>query len=79
MADTFVQIFIVRLNWALEAIDETVFEQYNKFWERGLGFDDIISVDLRWLSLQFIVLAFGVLLDPSPKVQVKWPTEKSTP
>lgn len=43
-------------------------EKYDTFWSRKFGFDDFATVDLRWLALLFIVLAYGVLLDcPKPR------------
>lgn len=57
------------LNWTIDAVHPAVFmAKYDKFWERKFGFDDFSTIDLRWLALLFIVLAYGVYLDcPKPK------------
>ncbi|KAH0368907.1 hypothetical protein KCU65_g3744, partial [Aureobasidium melanogenum] len=37
------------------------------FWDRKAGCDDLTNLNLRWLSVLFIILAFGELLDcPQP-------------
>lgn len=61
--DALVSIFLKELNPVFDAIYEPTFwAHYNKFWERRFGEDDLDAVDLRWLSLLFVVLAFGELL-----------------
>jgi hypothetical protein len=67
--DRLVNVFITELNWTIDAIHPQSFRaKYDEFWERKFGFDDYASIDLRWLGLLFIVLAYGVFLDcPHPK------------
>lgn len=67
--DRLVEIFMAELNWTIDAVHPAFFmSKYDQFWERKFGFDDFASVDLRWLALSFIVLAYGVYLDcPKPK------------
>ncbi|EUC42068.1 hypothetical protein COCMIDRAFT_29251 [Bipolaris oryzae ATCC 44560] len=67
--DRLVDVFIVELNWTIDAIHPASFKtKYAEFWERKFGFDDYASIDLRWLALLFIILAYGVFLDcPHPK------------
>ncbi len=67
-ADHLVDIFLTEVNWSLDAVHEKSFRsRYTEFWGRRFGFDDLATVDLRWLALLFIILAFGVLIDtPNP-------------
>ncbi|KAI4627879.1 hypothetical protein J4E80_002014 [Alternaria sp. BMP 0032] len=67
--DRLVHVFLDELNWTIDAIHPQSFKlKYDEFWERKFGFDDYASIDLRWLALLFIVLAYGVFLDcPHPK------------
>lgn len=67
--DHLVDIFLAELNWTIDAVHPASFKvKYDEFWERKFGFDDFASIDLRWLALLFIVLAYGVFLDcPHPK------------
>ncbi|KAI8938459.1 hypothetical protein NX059_004352 [Plenodomus lindquistii] len=67
--DRLVDVFLGELNWAIDAVHPASFKaKYDEFWERKFGFDDFASIDLRWLALLFIVLAYGVFLDcPHPK------------
>ncbi|KAL6174469.1 hypothetical protein ACJQWK_00588 [Exserohilum turcicum] len=67
--DRLVNVFVVELNWSIDAIHPASFmAKYDAFWERKFGFDDYASIDLRWLALLFIILAYGVFLDcPHPK------------
>jgi hypothetical protein len=60
--------FLTHVDWSIDAVHAATFRaKYAKFWERKCGFDDIGTVDLRWLALLFIILAFGELLDcPQP-------------
>ncbi|KAF2162649.1 hypothetical protein M409DRAFT_33496, partial [Zasmidium cellare ATCC 36951] len=37
--------------------------EYQRFYSRKAGLDDVTTVYIRWLALLFIVLAFGTLLD----------------
>ncbi|KAJ4303734.1 hypothetical protein N0V90_002635 [Kalmusia sp. IMI 367209] len=68
-ADRLVDVFLTELNWTIDAVHPASFKaKYEVFWERKFGFDDFASIDLRWLALLFIVLAYGVFLDcPNPK------------
>ncbi|KAF2641551.1 hypothetical protein P280DRAFT_517748 [Massarina eburnea CBS 473.64] len=68
-ADRLTECFLEELNWTVDAVHPASFKaKYDLFWERKFGFDDFASIDLRWLALLFIVLAYGVLLDcPNPK------------
>ncbi|KAJ4375758.1 hypothetical protein N0V83_001034 [Neocucurbitaria cava] len=67
--DRLVEVFLAELNWTIDAVHPASFKaKYDEFWERKFGFDDFASMDLRWLALLFIVLAYGVFLDcPFPK------------
>ncbi|KAM0259661.1 hypothetical protein ACHAQJ_003240 [Trichoderma viride] len=66
--DRLVNIFLAEVNWSLDAVHEGTFRSsYDEFWGRRFGFDDLANVDLRWLGLLFIILAFGVLLDTPPR------------
>ncbi|KAJ4398244.1 hypothetical protein N0V91_010358 [Didymella pomorum] len=67
--DRLVEVFMAELNWTIDAVHPASFmAKYDQFWERKFGFDDFVSIDLRWLALLFIVLAYGVYLDcPKPK------------
>ncbi|CAM1511917.1 Fc.00g094300.m01.CDS01 [Cosmosporella sp. VM-42] len=56
--------FLVELNPVYDSVhEETFMHNYEAFWNRRWGDDDLTAVDLRWLSLLFIVLAFAELLD----------------
>lgn len=67
--DRLVEVFMAELNWTIDAVHPAFFmSKYDQFWERKFGFDDFAAIDLRWLALLFIVLAYGVYLDcPKPK------------
>ncbi|KAH9903531.1 fungal-specific transcription factor domain-containing protein [Xylariomycetidae sp. FL2044] len=67
--DRLTECFLRDLNWAIDAVTPSLFrEKYEAFWSRKFGFDDFKSIDLRWLALLFIILAYGVLLDcPRPR------------
>jgi hypothetical protein len=67
--DRLVDVFLTELNWTIDAVHPAAFKaKYDQFWERKFGFDDFATIDLRWLALLFIILAYGVFLDcPSPK------------
>ncbi|KAJ9133873.1 Fungal specific transcription factor domain-containing protein [Pleurostoma richardsiae] len=69
--DRLTECFLQELNWAIDAVHPASFRaNYESFWSRKFGFDDLATVDLRWLALLFIVLAYGVLLDcPKPQNQ----------
>ncbi|KAI8309255.1 hypothetical protein K4K61_001948 [Colletotrichum sp. SAR11_59] len=67
--DRLTDCFLNELNWAIDAVQPTSFKaKYENFWSRKFGFDDFATIDLRWLALLFIVMAYGVLLDcPKPR------------
>ncbi|KKY37838.1 putative transcription zf-fungal binuclear cluster type [Diaporthe ampelina] len=67
--DRLTDCFLNELNWAIDAVQPTSFKaKYRNFWSRKFGFDDFATIDLRWLALLFIVMAYGVLLDcPKPR------------
>ncbi|KFY04328.1 hypothetical protein O988_00852 [Pseudogymnoascus sp. VKM F-3808] len=60
--------FFRELNPTFNSVHEESFTtSYNKFWDRKTGCDDLTNVDIRWLAVLFIILAFGELLDcPQP-------------
>ncbi|KAH8121906.1 fungal-specific transcription factor domain-containing protein [Trichoderma asperelloides] len=79
--DRLVDIFLTEVNWSLDAVHEATFRSsYDEFWGRRFGFDDLANVDLRWLGLLFIILAFGVLLDspPHPTLDVQREREEAS-
>ncbi|PGG97078.1 hypothetical protein AJ79_09352 [Helicocarpus griseus UAMH5409] len=62
--DRLVDLFLTDINWKIDAVHPQTFRQsYVKFWKRKSGFDDVTTVDLRWLALLFIILAIAVMLD----------------
>lgn len=62
--DILLQHFLDELNPIYDSIHEESFRfHYEAFWNRRWGDDDLTSIDLRWLSLLFMVLAFGEILD----------------
>ncbi|KOS46872.1 hypothetical protein ACN38_g2194 [Penicillium nordicum] len=62
--DRLIEKFLTEINWAIDTVHpETFRSQFAEFWGRKFGFDEIAGVDLRWLALLFIILAFSVLLD----------------
>lgn len=66
--DRLIEKFLTEINWAIDTVHpETFRSQFAEFWGRKFGFDEIAGVDLRWLALLFIILAFSVLLD-SPTI-----------
>lgn len=67
--DKLTECFLQELNWAIDAVHPASFRTtYQHFWARKFGFDDLATIDLRWLALLFIILAYGVLLDcPRPR------------
>jgi len=66
--DKLIRLFFDELNVTFDAVHESTFmRHYEEFWDRKAGCDDLSSTNLRWLSVLFIVLAFGELLDcPQP-------------
>ncbi|CAI7637205.1 unnamed protein product [Penicillium manginii] len=66
--DRLIERFLTEINWAIDTVHPDTFRhQFAEFWGRKFGFDEIAGVDLRWLALLFIILAFGVLLE-DPKI-----------
>ncbi|KAJ5609938.1 hypothetical protein N7510_006657 [Penicillium lagena] len=64
--DRLIERFLTEINWTIDTVHPGTFKsQFEEFWGRKFGFDEIAGVDLRWLALLFIILAFGVLLDGS--------------
>ncbi|KAK5796494.1 hypothetical protein VI817_005779 [Penicillium citrinum] len=62
--DRLIERFLSEINWAIDTVHPDTFRsQFAEFWGRKFGFDEIAGVDLRWLALLFIILAFGVLLE----------------
>lgn len=62
--DRLIERFLVEINWAIDTVHPEVFKaQFAEFWGKKFGFDEMAGVDLRWLALLFIILAFSVLLD----------------
>jgi len=47
---------------SLRSDDRPVLSQYDAFWNRSFDVEDISGIDMRWLALLFIVLAYGCLL-----------------
>jgi hypothetical protein len=66
--DKLIRLFFEELNVTFDAVHESTFmRHYGEFWDRKAGCDDLTNLNLRWLSVLFIVLAFGELLDcPQP-------------
>ncbi|CAG8107822.1 unnamed protein product [Penicillium salamii] len=64
--DRLIERFLTEINWAIDTVHPQTFRlQFAEFWGRKFGFDEIAGVDLRWLALLFIILAYSVLLDSS--------------
>ncbi|KAH6692255.1 fungal-specific transcription factor domain-containing protein [Plectosphaerella plurivora] len=64
IVDHLLRRFMDELNPIYDSVhEETFMNNYEAFWNRRWGDDDLTSVDLRWLSLLFVVLAFAELLD----------------
>lgn len=62
--DRLVDRFLQDVNLHIDAIHPTSFRQeYERFYSRKAGFDDVTTVDIRWLALLFMVLAIGTYLD----------------
>lgn len=62
--DHLVKKFLDELNPVYDSIHKETFQvSYDMFWNRRWGDDDLTAVDLRWLALLFMVLAFAELLD----------------
>lgn len=64
VVDHLVRKYFEELNPVHDCVHEDIFQaSYDAFWNRKWGDDDLTAVDLRWLSLLFIMLAFAVLLN----------------
>jgi hypothetical protein len=64
MVDHLVNKFLDELNRVYDSVHRETFQvSYDMFWDRKWGDDDLTAVDLRWLALLFMVLAFAELLD----------------
>ena len=62
--DHLVNKFLDELNPVYDSVHKETFQvSYDVFWDRKWGDDDLTAVDLRWLALLFMVLAFAELLD----------------
>ncbi|KAK4684685.1 hypothetical protein P7C73_g5485, partial [Tremellales sp. Uapishka_1] len=64
LCDVMVQAFFARYNDHIDMLYSPDFMQkYANFWTRSFALEEISTLDLRWMALLLIVLAFGVLLD----------------
>jgi len=64
VVDHLVKRFLDELNPVYDSVHRETFQvSYDQFWNRKWGDDDLTAVDLRWLALLFMVLAFAELLD----------------
>jgi len=64
MVDHLVEKFLDELNPVYDSVHRETFQvSYDMFWNRKWGDDDLTAVDLRWLALLFMVLAFAELLN----------------
>lgn len=66
--DKLIRLFFDELNVTFDAVHEKTFmRHYEEFWDRKAGCDDLANLNLRWLSVLFIILAFAELLScPQP-------------
>ncbi|KAJ3549852.1 hypothetical protein NM208_g280 [Fusarium decemcellulare] len=68
LVDHHVESFFTELNPVYDAVHRETFQtSYDAFWKRKWGDDDLTAVDLRWLAVLFMMLAFAELLDCSPE------------
>ncbi|KAL6354074.1 hypothetical protein LRP88_12626 [Fusarium phalaenopsidis] len=68
LVDYLVERFFTELNPVYDAVHHETFQtSYDAFWNRKWGDDDLTAVDLRWLAVLFMMLAFAELLDCSPE------------
>lgn len=64
VVDDLVGLYFVQIGLVHDCVHEESFrETYDAFWDRKWGDDDLTTVDLRWLALLFVMLAFARLLD----------------
>ncbi|CAI6089154.1 unnamed protein product, partial [Clonostachys chloroleuca] len=62
--DRLVDRFLRDVSFSIDAVPPPSFRQeYERFYRRKAGLDDVTTVDIRWLALLFIVLAIGAYLD----------------
>jgi Fungal specific transcription factor domain len=62
--DRLVDNFLTNVSWNMDAVHPSSFRrEYDRFWSRKAGYDDVTTVDIRWLALLFMVLAIGAYLD----------------
>ncbi|KIH86504.1 hypothetical protein SPBR_08135 [Sporothrix brasiliensis 5110] len=62
--DRLVDQFLAHVSVTADAVHPASFRrEYERFYSRRAGFDDVTTVDIRWLALLFIVLAIGTYLD----------------
>ncbi|CAK7204214.1 hypothetical protein SEUCBS139899_006968 [Sporothrix eucalyptigena] len=62
--DRLVEQFLANVSVTIDAVHPASFRrEYERFYSRRAGFDDVTTVDIRWLALLFIVLAIGTYLD----------------
>ncbi|OKL55531.1 hypothetical protein UA08_09190 [Talaromyces atroroseus] len=62
--DRLVDLFLGNVSWNMDAVHPSSFRrEYDRFWSRKAGYDDVTTVDIRWLALLFMVLAIGAYLD----------------
>ncbi|RDW67467.1 fungal specific transcription factor domain-containing protein [Aspergillus mulundensis] len=81
VVDGLTERFLMELNGVFDGVHaETFRTHYENFWDRRRGWDDMTNVDLRWLSLLFIILAFSELLGcPQPcSVETQQDREESS-
>jgi hypothetical protein len=64
LVDHLVERFLDELNPIFDSVHRETFQvSYNMYWNRKWGDDDLTAVDLRWVALLFMMLAFAELLD----------------
>jgi hypothetical protein len=64
LVDHLVKRFLDELNPIFDSVHRDAFQvSYDMYWNRKWGDDDLTAVDLRWLALLFMMLAFAELLD----------------
>ena len=62
--DRLVDRFLRDVSSPVDAVHPPSFRnEYERFYGRKAGLDDVTTVDIRWLALLFIVLAIGTYLD----------------
>ncbi|KAG9253009.1 fungal-specific transcription factor domain-containing protein [Emericellopsis atlantica] len=72
LVDHRIEKFFKELNPVYDAVHRETFQtSYDAFWDRKWGDDDLTAVDLRWLALLFMMLAFAELLDCPPEASTE--------